>query len=101
MMARSEPVRREIEARLSEIRAAGTWKEERIIQTPQGAHIRVRGREVMNFCANNYLGLASDPRIIRAAHAALDRWGYGMASVRFICGTLEIHTELERRMRAF
>ncbi len=106
-MAHSEATGREIEARLSEIRAAGTWKEERVIQTPQSARIKVRGKdgkkpgEVLNFCANNYLGLASDPRVIKAAHAALDRWGYGMASVRFICGTLEVHAELERRMSAF
>ena len=92
---------REIAARLAEIRDAGTWKEERVIQTPQGARIRVRGKDVLNFCANNYLGLASDPRVVEAAHAAMDRWGYGMASVRFICGTLEVHAELERRMSAF
>src|SRR5208337_807855 len=64
--------------------------------------IRVRpDREVLNFCANNYLGLASHPKVVEAAHAALDRWGYGMASVRFICGTLEVHTELEKRMSEF
>jgi glycine C-acetyltransferase len=91
-----------IAALLSEIRAAGTYKEERIIATPQGARIRVRpGREVLNFCANNYLGLASHPAVISAAHAALDRWGYGMASVRFICGTQEVHETLEKRMAEF
>ncbi len=93
--------RQEIEGKLAEIREAGTWKEERVIQSPQGVRIRVQGREVLNFCANNYLGLASHPRVIAAARDALDRWGYGMASVRFICGTLEPHAELERRMAEF
>ena len=94
--------RAQITARLDEIRAAGTYKEERVLTTPQGARIRVRpGREVLNFCANNYLGLASHPKVIAAAHAALDRWGYGMASVRFICGTQEVHETLEKRMAEF
>ena len=84
------------------IRGAGTFKEERIIGSPQGVRIRVApGREVLNFCANNYLGLASHPAVIEAAHQALDRWGYGMASVRFICGTQEVHRELELRMAEF
>ncbi len=88
--------------RLEEIRAAGTFKEERIIGSPQGVRIRVGpGREVLNFCANNYLGLASHPRLIEAAGRALERWGYGMASVRFICGTLEVHRELEARLSRF
>jgi glycine C-acetyltransferase len=104
---RDDAAHREITTRLEQIRAAGTWKEERVIQTPQGSHIRARTggstkpREVLNFCANNYLGLASDPRVMKAAHAALDRWGYGMASVRFICGTQEVHAELEKRMSSF
>jgi len=94
--------RRDLGERIAEIRSAGTYKEERVIQTPQGVHLRVRaGKEVLNFCANNYLGLASHPRVLEAAHAALDRWGYGMASVRFICGTQEVHTELEKRMAEF
>jgi glycine C-acetyltransferase len=77
-------------------------KPERVIATPQGSHIRVAGgQDVLNLCANNYLGLASHPAIMKAAHEALDRWGYGMASVRFICGTQEIHKELERRISAF
>ena len=97
-----ERARKELEGRIEEIRSAGTYKEERVIQTPQGVRIRVRpGREVLNFCANNYLGLAADPRVVAAAHAALDRWGYGMASVRFICGTLEAHSMLEKRMAEF
>jgi glycine C-acetyltransferase len=96
-----EAARAGLEARLGEIRAAGTWKEERVITGPQGARIRVGGREVLNFCANNYLGLAAHPRVLAAAGAALERWGFGMASVRFICGTQEVHRELERRLAAF
>ena len=97
-----QSARKELGERIAEIRAAGTYKEERVIQTPQGVHLRARpGNEVLNFCANNYLGLASDPRVIAAAHAALDRWGYGMASVRFICGTQEVHAELEKSMAEF
>ena len=86
---------------LEEIRAAGTWKEERIIQSPQGAEIEVGGRRVLNFCANNYLGLSSHPEVLAAARAALDERGYGLSSVRFICGTQDLHRELERRLAAF
>ena len=87
---------------LGEIEAAGLTKRERLIATAQSAHIAVAGgRKVLNFCANNYLGLADHPEIIAAAHAALDRWGYGLASVRFICGTQEIHRELEKRLSTF
>ncbi len=97
-----EESRHLVAARLAEIHAAGTYKEEHAIATPQGARIRVRpDREVLNFCANNYLGLASHPAVVAAAHEALDRWGYGMASVRFICGTQEVHETLEKRMAAF
>jgi glycine C-acetyltransferase len=88
-------------AALEEIRTAGTWKEERIIQSPQGAEIEVGGRRVLNFCANNYLGLSGDPRLLAAARAALDSRGYGLSSVRFICGTQDLHRELERRLSAF
>jgi glycine C-acetyltransferase len=87
---------------LETIRTSGLEKPERVIATPQAGHVRVTGgKEVLNLCANNYLGLASHPEIIRAAHEALDRWGYGMASVRFICGTQEIHKELERKISDF
>ena len=87
---------------LGEIKQAGLHKPERIIATPQAGHVRVTGgADVLNLCANNYLGLASHPAVIKAAHEALDRWGYGMASVRFICGTQEIHKELERRLSEF
>ncbi|HEY5227073.1 MAG TPA: aminotransferase class I/II-fold pyridoxal phosphate-dependent enzyme, partial [Opitutaceae bacterium] len=87
---------------LSDISAAGLTKKERIISTPQGSHIAVAGgKKVLNFCANNYLGLADHPEVVTAAHAALDRWGYGLASVRFICGTQEIHKELEATLSSF
>ena len=80
---------------LAEIREAGLYKEERLIESPQRAAITVRGQEVLNFCANNYLGLSDNPRLIEAAKKMMDRRGYGMSSVRFICGTQDIHKELE------
>jgi len=88
-------------SQLDEIRAAGTWKEERLIASPQGAEILVNGRRVLNFCSNNYLGLSSHPRLLAAARAALDDRGYGLSSVRFICGTQDRHRELEGRLAAF
>ena len=111
-------------AQIEELREASLYKSERIIESPQGPVISVAGgagtggvagssaaadevagaadtREVLNFCANNYLGLADDPRVVAAAHAALDRWGFGTSSVRFICGTFDVHKELERRLSAF
>ncbi|MFE0763224.1 glycine C-acetyltransferase [Streptomyces smyrnaeus] len=103
-----DSVRDELRATLDEITAAGLHKPERVIGTPQSATVEVTAgggqphrQEVLNFCANNYLGLADHPEVIAAAHAALDRWGYGMASVRFICGTQEVHKELEARLSAF
>src|SRR4051812_1583722 len=94
-----------LEKTLGEIEAAGLYKRERVIDTPQRAHVGVGAggsrKDVLNFCANNYLGLADNPEILRAAHAALDRWGYGMSSVRFICGTQEIHKELEAKLSTF
>ncbi len=88
--------------RLLELRSAGTFKAERVLDTPQGAVIRVAGgAEVINLCANNYLGLANHPSVLAAAHRALDRFGYGCASVRFICGTQSIHRELEARLSRF
>jgi glycine C-acetyltransferase len=86
---------------LAEIRDAGLWKHERIIASPQHAHIQVAGKEVVNFCANNYLGLSSHPAVIAAARAALDERGYGLSSVRFICGTQDRHKELEAAISAF
>jgi len=92
----------ELAGRLAEVREAGLYKTELVMTTPQGAHVDVEGRgELLNLCANNYLGLASHPAIVEAAHEALDRWGYGMASVRFICGTQALHRELEERLSAF
>jgi glycine C-acetyltransferase len=90
-----------IAAELEEIKASGLFKTERIIESPQGAEIMVNGRKVLNFCANNYLGLSSHPAVIEAAHRAIDRRGYGMSSVRFICGTQDIHRELERKLSTF
>jgi glycine C-acetyltransferase len=95
-------VQQEIKDELNEIRSAGLFKDERVIVSPQGSSIRVAdGKEVLNLCANNYLGLADDPRIVTAAREALDRWGYGLASVRFICGTQDVHKHLEERISAF
>lgn len=91
-----------LRTQLEGIRAAGLYKSERIITTPQDAHIRIAdGREVLNLCANNYLGLAEHPEVVGAAHAALDRWGYGLSSVRFICGTQELHKQLEAKLSEF
>ena len=97
-----QDLRTELSARLAEMEQTGVYKPERLLSTPQGTHVRDdRGREILNLCANNYLGLADDPRVVAAAHASLDRWGYGMASVRFICGTQEVHRELEDRLSDF
>jgi glycine C-acetyltransferase len=93
--------RDELQATLAEIRDAGLFKDERELSSPQAARVRANGREVLNFCANNYLGLADHPHIVAAAKAALDEWGFGMASVRFICGTQTQHTELEARLSRF
>ena len=94
--------RQHLEKQLADIRAAGLYKNERVITTPQDARIRVAsGAEVLNMCANNYLGLAEHPEVVRAAHEGLDKWGYGLASVRFICGTQEIHKQLEQKLTGF
>ena len=84
-----------------EIKNSGLYKTERIIESPQGAAITVNGKTVLNFCANNYLGLSSHPRVIEAAHKTIDKRGYGMSSVRFICGTQDIHKELEDKISKF
>ncbi len=86
---------------LSAIEEAGLYKRERIITSEQNAEITVNGKQVLNFCANNYLGLSSHPEVVKAAHATLDSHGYGMSSVRFICGTQDIHKELERKLAEF
>src|SRR5438093_599359 len=96
-----ERVRSHINEQLRQIRDAGLEKPERVIGSAQGSTVAVMERDVLNLCANNYLGLAAHPDVIAAARAALDRWGYGMASVRFICGTQEVHKELETRLSTF
>jgi glycine C-acetyltransferase len=96
-----ERMRSHLNQQLEEIRSAGLEKPERVIGSPQGATVAVMEREVLNLCANNYLGLADHPDVIAAAKEALDRWGYGMASVRFICGTQEVHKELEDALTEF
>src|SRR5258707_9619612 len=90
-----------IAAELEEIKSSGLFKSERIISSAQGAEIIVNGKKVLNFCANNYLGLSSHPKVIVAAHKAIDNRGYGMSSVRFICGTQDIHKELEEKISTF
>jgi len=90
-----------IAAELEEIKTSGLFKTERIIASAQGAEITVNGKKVLNFCANNYLGLSSHPKVIEAAHKAIDSRGYGMSSVRFICGTQDIHRQLEQKLATF
>jgi len=95
-------IKEDLTKEIQSINDAGLYKSERIIMTPQGAEIEVKGgKEVLNFCANNYLGLSSHPKVIEAAHKTLDEWGYGMSSVRFICGTQDIHKVLEQKISAF
>ena len=90
-----------IQAEVQEIKESGLYKIERIISSPQGAEINVNGKTVLNFCANNYLGLSSHAAVVDAAHKAIDHRGYGMSSVRFICGTQDIHKELEQKIAEF
>ncbi|NOZ55372.1 MAG: glycine C-acetyltransferase [Calditrichaeota bacterium] len=99
----NEAYRQQLRKTLDELKESGLYKEERILTSPQGPEIRVKGREgtVLNFCANNYLGLSSHPKVIKAAHETLDRWGFGLSSVRFIVGTQEIHKILEQKMSEF
>ena len=95
-------IKDELKKELEEIRSAGLYKSERIIESAQSARVQVgEGSPVLNLCANNYLGLANHPEVIKAARDALDKWGYGLASVRFICGTQSLHKELEARLSAF
>jgi len=96
-----EPFVTRVAGQLDEIRGAGLFKTERMISSGQGAEIVVNGRKVLNFCANNYLGLSSHPEAVKAAHATLDERGYGLSSVRFICGTQDIHKELEEKISSF
>jgi glycine C-acetyltransferase len=94
-------VKEGLEAELKEIEASGLYKRERVIRSPQGARIRVQSGEVLNFCANNYLGLSSHPEILKAAREGLEKRGFGLSSVRFICGTQDIHKELEQKIASF
>ncbi len=94
-------IREHLRTELETLKKHGLYKRERFIQTPQGSEIHVAGKEVLNFCANNYLGLANHPDIVAAAHQGLDRWGYGLSSVRFICGTQEAHKQLEGEIARF
>ena len=94
-------IQNQLENTINEIREAGLYKNERVIESPQKAHIKVGSGEVLNMCANNYLGLSDHPAIVEAAHRALDDWGYGLSSVRFICGTQAIHKELEAKISEF
>src|SRR5690606_12477356 len=90
-----------IQQELNEIEQAGLYKKERVISSEQGAEIMVNGKKVLNFCANNYLGLSSHPKVIAAAQKTIEERGYGMSSVRFICGTQDIHKELEAKLSSF
>ncbi len=94
-------IQEQLAAEISEIRRKGLYKSERVITSPQNARVGVAGGKVLNLCANNYLGLAQHPAIIKAAHDGLDQWGYGLASVRFICGTQSPHKELEKKISEF
>jgi glycine C-acetyltransferase len=96
-------VRAQLDEELASIREAGTYKSERALTSPQGPHVGIAGRdgEIVNLCANDYLGLANHPEVVAAARAALDRWGFGVASVRFICGTQQLHQELEAALTGF
>lgn len=97
----NESLVKRLSAEIEEIKASGLYKTERIIESPQGAEIKVNGKTVLNFCANNYLGLSSHPKVIEAAKKYVDNRGYGMSSVRFICGTQDIHKELEAKISKF
>lgn len=96
-----DQLRSELQSTLDDIRTSGLFKSERQLTTAQAAHIATEAGPVLNFCANNYLGLADDPQVLAAARAALEEWGFGMASVRFICGTQTLHTRLEAQLSAF
>ena len=98
----TDALREELTGRLDEMRSTGVFKPERVMSSPQSTHVTDdAGRPILNLCANNYLGLADDPRVVEAAREALVTWGFGMASVRFICGTQTIHRTLEERLSQF
>src|SRR5438105_9119217 len=93
-----QSLRRQLRKQLDDIQAQGLYKRERQLQGPQGSGIRVNNRDVINFCANNYLGLANHPAVVEAAHQGLKQYGYGLSSVRFICGTQTLHKQLEEAL---
>src|SRR6188508_3043937 len=97
----NEKLVQRIAKEVADIETAGLYKKERIITSPQGPEITVNGKTVLNFCANNYLGLSSHPKVVEAAKRTIDERGYGMSSVRFICGTQDIHKELEEKLSRF
>jgi len=94
-------IQKDLQKQLEAIVNDGLYKTERAISTPQGAEIKANGKKVLNFCANNYLGLSSHPAVLEAGKKAIDEWGFGMSSVRFICGTLELHKQLEAKLTDF
>jgi glycine C-acetyltransferase len=94
-------IKEDLESQLEAIKSEGLYKTERVITTPQGVEIETNGRKVLNFCANNYLGLSSDPRVMAAANYTFFKYGYGMSSVRFICGTQKVHKDLEAKLSEF
>ncbi|NCC63519.1 MAG: aminotransferase class I/II-fold pyridoxal phosphate-dependent enzyme, partial [Spirochaetia bacterium] len=97
----NEHLQQELKAFFTQMEQDGLLKKERVLKSSQSSNIKVGGQEVLNFCANNYLGLSDNKEVIQAAKDAMDQWGYGLSSVRFICGTQEVHKELERRISAF
>src|SRR5436309_14420410 len=97
----AQRLREHLQNQLEDLKAKGLFKRERQLQGPQGAGIRVADHEVINFCANNYLGLANHPALVEAAHDALRRYGYGLSSVRFICGTQDLHKQLEAALARY
>ena len=94
-------IKEDLQKQLESIKNEGLYKTERIISTPQGVEIMANGKKVLNFCANNYLGLSSHPKVMEAGKKALEQWGFGMSSVRFICGTQSLHKELENKISEF
>jgi 7-keto-8-aminopelargonate synthetase-like enzyme len=101
IFAMNEKLVTRLQTEIEEIKASGLYKNERVISSPQGAEIVVNGQKVLNFCANNYLGLSSHAKTVEAAHKYIDSHGFGMSSVRFICGTQDIHKELEQKVAEF
>ena len=98
----SKSINADLQKQMEEMKTAGVYKTERILSTPQSPALGLAdGQEVLNFCANNYLGLSNNPEVVKASQETMDRWGYGLSSVRFICGTQELHTQLEKAVSKF